>query len=141
MPAPLRLIHRVDPADQIMSAVRPWIEKTLIRPYDVMIAMYLREKIEGEKMTASGIILADNGAGSLREDLYQGKVGLVVKVGSQAFIDETDHKWEGFKPDVGNWVVINVSDTFSFNLPGGWLIRIVDENFVRMIVPVPDSVW
>lgn len=141
MPAPVQLLHRVDPKQQIISAVDPWVEGVQIRPYDVLIAMYLREKIEGDKVTTRGIFLPDNGAGTLREDLYQGKVGLIRKVGSLAFTDEKDHKWDGFQPKVDDWVVINVGDTFSFDLPGGWRIRIVDENYVRMIVQAPDTVW
>lgn len=141
MAQPIRLLHQVDPRQQITEAAEPWVKNIKIRPYDVMLAMYLRDKVVGEKITLSGIHLPDNGVGTLKEDLYQGKVGLVMKVGSLAFTDESDHRWQDFTPSVGDWVVINVGDTFSFDVPGGWRIRIVDENLVRAIIPAPDMVW
>jgi hypothetical protein len=147
MAQPLQLLHDVDPAQEIIGDSAELLASFQIRPYDVLLVMYQRELITGDKRLRSGIFLSDNGVGTLREDAYQGKVGLVMKVGSLAFTDEADHKWEGFAPKVGDWVVINVGDTFGFELPkvlgknSGRKVRIVDENLVRAIVPEPDVVW
>lgn len=141
MAQPIRLLHEVDPKRHFQSNTEPFVQGFRIRPYDVMIVVFNREKLPGDKITTTGIHLADNGQGSLREDRYQGKVGLVAKVGSLAFTEADDHRWEDFKPAVGDWVVFNVGDTFSFDLPGGWLVRIVDENYVRAIIDLPDVVW
>lgn len=141
MPQPIRLLHRVDPKKYTMEQVEPWIKDVRIRPYDVMLAMYLREKIPGDHVTLGGLFMPNGETGSLREDLFQGKVGVVMKVGHLAFTEDSDHRWQDFKPAIGDWVVINVGDTFSWDLPGGWRIRIVDENMVRAIVPVPDMAW
>jgi hypothetical protein len=144
---PLQLRHDVDPKQEIVADSAELLDSFAIRPYDVLLVMYQRELIAGDKRLKSGIFLSDNGVGTLREDSYQGKVGLVMKVGSLAFTDEEDHKWEGFTPQVGDWVVINVGDTFGFELPAalgrtqGRKVRIVDENLVRAIVPEPDVVW
>lgn len=147
MAQPLQLLHDVDPKQEIVRDSSELLDSFQIRPYDVLLVMYQRELISGDKRLRSGIFLSDNGAGTLREDSYQGKVGLVMKVGSLAFTDTTDHKWEGYMPKVGDWVVINVGDTFGFELPAavgkttGRKVRIVDENLVRAIVPEPDVVW
>lgn len=148
MPQPLQLLHRVDPKQQILRQVGPIVEDIQVRPYEVLVVPYLREKLEGDKVTRGGLMIPDNGAGTLKEDLFQGKVCLVLKVGASAFVDEpdpktgkVDNRWKGFRPAVGDWVVISVSDTFSFDVPGGWRVRLVDENLVRAIVPTPDMVW
>lgn len=148
MAQPLQLHHDVDPKQEIVSDCADLLSLFQIRPYDVALVMYQRELITGDKrLRGSGIFLSDNGVGTLREDAYQGKIGLVMKVGSLAFTDEADHKWEGFTPKVGDWVVINIGDTFGFELPAapgkttGRKVRIVDENLVRAIVPEPDVVW
>lgn len=147
MAQPLQLLHDVDPKQEIISDSAELLASFQIRPYDVLLVMYQRELIAGDKRLRSGIYLPDNGAGTMREDTYQGKVGLVLKVGSLAFTDEEAHKWEGFTPKVGDWVVINIGDTFGFELPkhpwlpSGRKVRIVDENYVRAIVPEPDVVW
>jgi len=144
---PLQLHHDVDPKQEIIGDSAGLLAAFQIRPYDVLLVMYQRELIAGDKRLRSGLFLSDNGVGTLREDAYQGKVGLVMKVGSLAFTDEVDHKWEGFTPAVGDWIVINVADTFGFELPAaqgrtqGRKVRIVDENLVRAIVPEPDVVW
>ena len=169
MAQPLQLLHDVDPAQEIVADSAELLASFQIRPYDVLLVMYQRELIAGEKRLKSGLFLADNGAGTMREDSYQGKVGLVMKVGASAFTDEPDtkepdtmapdgtviagkvivgkHTWKGFLPKVGDWVVVNVGDTFGFELPklpwlpSGRKVRIVDENLVRAIVPEPDVVW
>jgi hypothetical protein len=141
VPQPLMLLHRVDPKQQIVDAVGPWVKDIRIRPYDVMVATYLREKVVGDKVTTTGVFLSDGDQGTIREDRFQGKVGLVMQVGSLAFTETSDHRWKDFIPAAGDWVVLNVGDTFAFDLPGGWRVRIVEENLVRAIVPRPDIIW
>lgn len=160
MAQPLQLLHDVDPKQEIVRDSAELLGSFHIRPYDVLLVMYQRELISGDKRLRSGIFLPDNGQGTMREDSYQGKVGLVMKVGASAFTDEPDtvdeetgkvivgkHTWKGFLPKVGDWVVVNVGDTFGFELPklpwlpSGRKVRIVDENLVRAIVPEPDVVW
>ena len=141
MSAPIQLLHSVDPRRVMSASIEPYIRDIQIRPFDVMLASYLRERMPGEKITKTGIIVPDNGVGSLREDLHQGKVGLVMMVGARAFTDSPDNKWEGFKPQVGDWVAVRVSDTFWWDIPGGWRIRIIDENYIQAILPDPDMVF
>ena len=148
MAQPLRLQHEIDPAQEIIAETSGLLSSFKIRPYDVMLVMYQRGLIAGEKRLRSGLFLANNATGTVREDTFQGKVGLVMKVGSLAFTDEDDHKWAGFTPKVGDWVAISVADSqFGFEIspaPGkteGRKIRIVDENFIRMIVQEPDVIW
>ena len=170
MSQPLQLLHEIDPKQEIIDESAALVAPFHIRPYDVMTIVYERDLTRGVKKLRSGIFLSDNGKDTLREDGWQGKVGLVMKVGSLAFSSGNcskcngtgewrterctscngtgeDHRWDGFTPKVGDWVVINIGDTFGFHLPKllhqprGRKVRIVDENLVRAIVPEPDVVW
>lgn len=141
MAQPIQLLHARDPGKEIMADSSAILKDFRIRPTDVLLVMYQREKISGEKRTIGGLFIPDNGAGTLREDTYQGKVGVVMKVGNIAFTADDDHNWGDFVPKVGDWVVVNVGDTFSFDLPNGRRARVVDENLVRAIIPQPDLVW
>jgi len=141
MPAPLRVVHTQDPKEVLYNATAPYLKDWKIKPTALLLAMYERGKNGGEAKTAGGIIVPDVQHGSLKEDKYQGKVGLVMKVGELAFQDDETHAWGEFKPKVGDWVVVNVGDTFSFDIPDDRRCRIVDEQNVRAVVPVPDTVW
>jgi co-chaperonin GroES (HSP10) len=68
----------------------------------VLVAIYVRpEKTKG------GIYRPDE---NLAEDRFQAKVGLVLKVGSLAFVDDTVNKFGGFRVDPGEWAIFNPSD-------------------------------
>ncbi len=68
----------------------------------VLVAGYI-----APERTKGGIIRPDR---SLDEDRFQGKVGLVLKVGSLAFVDDAVNKFGGFRVDPGDWAVFNPSD-------------------------------
>jgi hypothetical protein len=143
MPAPVRLVHNTDPKQEIIDDAAELLSGVKIPPYSVLLVMYERG-VGKEKKTAGGIIVPQaQPTGTLREDTFQGKVGLVMKVGALAFTEDDTHHWDGFKPAEGDWVAISVGDTYSFDLPGPRRCRIVDDANVRMIVPdeVFDAIW
>ena len=86
MAQPLQLQHDVDPKQEIIKDCAEMLASFQIRPYDVLLVMYQRELIAGEKRLRSGIFLPDNGVGTMREDTYlQGKSWrLVMKIGASA---------------------------------------------------------
>lgn len=142
MPQPLRVVHTTDPRQEILDDVRPILKDWHIPPTSVLLVMYERGKTKGgDVMTKGGIIVPEVQHGSLKEDKWQGKVGLVVKVGAVAFTNTDTYDWHDFAPKEGDWVVVNVGDTFSFDLPGDRRARLVDEQNVRLVVPSPDLVW
>jgi co-chaperonin GroES (HSP10) len=68
----------------------------------VLVAGYIRpEKTKG------GIIRTDRAFG---EDRFQGKVGLVLTVGSLAFVDDSVNKFGGFSLKPGDWAIFRPSD-------------------------------
>jgi hypothetical protein len=68
---------------------------------DVLVAKYIRSQI------GAGLIAA---AETQREDVWQGVIGLVLKTGPTAFVDDANNKFHGLKVERGDWVLYRNSD-------------------------------
>ena len=123
---------KVDPAEAIKKAVGD-ISPLELTGVQVLVGTYLRPQ-----KTSGGIVLTDK---FRDEDIYQGKVGLVLKVAPGAFVDGelADTKFNGFKAKVGDWVFYRVADGFSLTL-NGHHCRIIEDVHVRGRLPNPDMV-
>ncbi len=112
---------------------------------EVLIAIYQRPE-----MTAGGIVLPHQ---NLKEDRYQGKVGLVVKIGDACRFERFDvqnNVTYGLPIALHDWVVVRTSDTWSLEInmnpnvsdPSAFtLCRLVYDDQIRMKVPHPGAVW
>jgi len=90
-----------DPRGAILRIVGD-VSGEKVAAQQLMVAVYIRpEKTKG------GIYRTDR---SLQEDRFQGKVGLVLKVGSLAFVDDGVSKFGDFKIEPGEWVIFRPSD-------------------------------
>src|SRR5262245_18401838 len=69
----------------------------------VLVAIY----VGPEKDKKSGLFRTP---GALKEDIYQDTVGLVVKKGPTAFIDDDRNAFKGVVADLGDWVVFRPGD-------------------------------
>lgn len=127
----LEVVHERDPRAEIMEAVGPYLGDIAPLGASVMVVVY-----ERPDRTKGGILLADS---TREEDLYQGKVGLVVKLGNLAFVEDQSHVWGEIKPKVGDWVCYRVGDTFPF-IVGKRTCRFVQDVNVRAILHRPDIV-
>lgn len=74
---------------------------------DVLVAKYIREKV-------SEHIIASHE--TQREDSWQGVVGLVLKVGPRAFVDDEQNKFHGANVERGDWVLYRNSDGWDKNI-------------------------
>ena len=155
MGAPVRVLHKADPAEEIWNDIGWMIEGLTPTGADVLLAMYERVG-QGEATTKGGIIIPDMRGGAATEDKFQGKVGLVVKMGPLAFKDDETHKFGNVVPKVGDWVLINVNEAFSFDVPvysksamrigspdGQRRMRLVQDIYARIIASssVFDAIW
>lgn len=128
--------HEVDPRKELMDKFGPIAEHATVLSGKVLVAIYQRPE-----KTAGGILRPDK---NREEDRWQGKIGLVLKIGPVAFTEDETHKWGGVTPKVGDWVQFRVGDTFGFstqpnvNLPD---MRYIDENLIMAIWDRPDLVW
>lgn len=137
MPAAL-MSHETDPRTDILERVGD-ISQVEVFGSDVLVALYMRpEKTKG------GIILSD----AIRdEDRWQGKCGLIIKMGATAFCDEENKKFRDI--DVGDFVVFRPSDGFPVQLNSATALssrdavpcRIVTDIHIRMRVASPDAIY
>ena len=128
---PMKMKHAVDPKKEILDAVGN-IKDVEIFNNQILCGIYIRPQ-----KTASGIILTEK---YVDEDKYQGKVGLVLKMGPEAFVDETGKWFQGVDIKVGDWVVFKPSDGWSVSI-NGKSCRILDDVAIRGRIQSPDIVW
>ena len=104
MPA-VAMLHEADPREVVLKKVGT-LEGIEVFGNDILVAIYKRPE-----KTKSGIILTQN---TLSEDVHQGKVGLVLKMGPTAYVDEDGSKFRDIKE--GDWVVFRPSDGWRVTL-------------------------
>lgn len=97
----------------------------------VLLAAYVRpEKSKG------GIIRPGE---NVEEDVWQGKVGLVMKHGPDAFMDDTDMSFHGQKAQLNEWVVFKVGDAWQLTI-NDWPCRLVRDSSIRMKTKDPSII-
>jgi co-chaperonin GroES (HSP10) len=155
MGAPVRVLHDTNPAEEILTDLEWMIEGLQPVGADVLLVMYERVG-KGEQKSTGGIIIPVTQGGTATEDKYQGKAGLIVKKGPMAFQEDETHRWGDVVPQVGDWVLIDVRETYSFDVPiydnpnvrlgspsGQRRMRLAQDVHVRIIASpsVFDAVW
>ena len=128
----LRMEHLIDPKVDLQMRTAQYIEDFDPIADEVMCAIYRRPT-----RTKSGLIITDQ---QQEEDIWQGKVGLILKMGPLAFSEDTDHHWGGKIPQVGDWVLWRVGDTFTFLL-GDVHCKSVKDGNIKAILKKPDIVF
>ena len=123
--------HETDPAETIRTEMGD-ISSVEVFNNQVLVAVYIRPQ-----KTKSGIILTSQ---TTDEDRYQSKVGLVVKMGSQAFKDSTGQWFSGLKIKEGDWIVFRPSDGWSITV-NNVLCRMIDDVNIKGRIDQPDRVW
>ena len=125
------MYHERDPRELLVEQVGDISDFELFNN-QVLVALYLRPKI-----TKSGILLTDQ---TVDEDIYQSKVGLVLKKGPTAFQDEEGQWFNNVTINEGDWLVSRASD--------GWTItinsvpcKILNDVNVKGRISDVDQVW
>ncbi len=98
----------------------------------VLLGIYVRPA-----QTKSGLHLPDT---VRKEDVYQGKTGLVLKVGPTAFIDNQDMDFAGQKVEVGDWIVLRPGDGWQVKV-GNRDCRMIQDTSIKLKVPKPDMIY
>lgn len=127
----MKMAHTVDPREELKKAIGNINDVKIFNNW-ILCAVYKRPE-----RTASGLYLTDE---TRKEDEYQGKVGLVLKKGPLAFVDDDKTAFEGQDANVGDWVVFRSSDGWALNV-NGILCRMLQDIQVRLTVPSPDTVF
>jgi co-chaperonin GroES (HSP10) len=127
----MKMEHQEDPRKEIISQIGD-ISEIEVFNNQILVAIYIRPQ-----KTKSGIILTEK---YTDEDKYQGKIGLVLKKGPDAFIDESGKWFKDVKISEGDWVVFRPSDGWALSV-NGQSCRLLDDVTVRGRVKQPDSIW
>jgi co-chaperonin GroES (HSP10) len=127
----LKMQHAVDPREDLWKQIGNLDDIKIYNNW-VLLAVYKRPE-----KTVGGILITDH---TRKEDEYQGKVGLVVKKGPVAFVDDERTSFAGQNVDLGDWVVFRTSDGWALEVHGV-LCRMVQDTQIRLTVPNPDDVF
>lgn len=127
----LALSQATDPKQGILDAVGD-ISQLEVSHNFILIAIY----IEPEK-TKGGILMPHK---TIQESIYQGKVGLVLKHGPLAYVDDESNKFMGQKIAPGDWVVFRNSDGLDLDV-NGVRCKFIEEAHIRAKVPAPGMVY
>src|SRR6516225_9644376 len=104
MPA-VEMLHEEDPKEVILRKVGD-ISGLKVWGNDVLVAIYQRPE-----QTKGGLFITDE---ARDEDKSQGKVGLVIKMGPVAYVDDEGRKYRDI--NVGDWVVGRAGDGWAVTL-------------------------
>jgi co-chaperonin GroES (HSP10) len=99
---------------------------------NVLVATYIRPA-----MTAGGIIRPDS---NVAEDEWQGKVGLVLKMGPMAYRDDEDTQFNGEDVKVGEWAVYLPGDGRNVSV-NGYPCRWIKDSSIKMVVDDPSIIF
>lgn len=98
----------------------------------VLVAIYIRPE-----RTSGNIIRPDS---NVVEDLWQGKVGLVIKHGPDAFQDDEVSHFHGQKVLPGEWCAFRIGDSWQLNI-NDVPCRLIEDSHIKLKVRDPSVVF
>jgi hypothetical protein len=133
--AQVRLVHTTDPREVIVRDVGP-IEDIEVLFQNVLIGKYVRP---AGLVTEGGIELPE---AAVKDDRFQTKVGLVLKVGHTAFKDDpaTGVFFHGFAARPLEWVAYRPSDGLNMQI-GRHECRLVADVHIKLRLKHPDAIY
>lgn len=129
--ANMEMDHVIDPKKDILDRLGDLSGIELFNN-QILCAVYVRPN-----KTKSGIYLSDK---TVDEDRFQGKVGLLVSAGPEAFNDTSGQWFNDVNFNVHDWLVFRPSDGWSITV-NGVLCRIMSDTQVKARISSPDQVW
>jgi hypothetical protein len=120
-----------DPKAAIIKAVGD-LSKVKVAADLVLLGTYIRNE-----KTSGGIIRPLD---TLKEDEYQGKVGLVLKTGPLAYADWEEGDAQGQTAELHTWVVYSIKDAWPVQI-NGTACRFIPYDKIRMQIPDPSMVF
>lgn len=127
-----RLSRADNPALGLKLAIGD-VSKVDVLSNRVLVAIYI-----APEKTKGGLIRATQ---TIKEDVYQGSVGLVLKKGKMAFEDDDASKtyFHGQSVNEGDWVVFRPGDAKRVQI-NGVDCRMVEDIMIDMVVTDPEII-
>lgn len=126
----MRIATSDNPKKGILDAVGD-ISKINLFSGRVLVGIYI-----APEKTKGGIIRVND---TVKEDVWQGVVGLVLKKGNLAFKDDEFNKFHQQDVKVGEWVTFRPGDAKRIQI-NGVECRIVQDTLIDMVIDNPDIV-
>lgn len=123
--------HAEDPKKALLKKLGD-ISRKKFSGQQVVVATYVRPR----EIKKGGLVRTDD---SLAEDIYQGKVGLIVAMGPQAreYLDVSFGEKDA--PQINDWIFYRIHDGFMLNI-NGHECRILEAKAVRGTTDGPDDI-
>lgn len=129
--------HATDPRQALLTKIGA-IPQDFVQFNRVLVAIYQPPIV---KKTAGNVLLPDQlSEEDVNEYLWQGKSGLIVAMGPDAYNDDEITKFNGQRNDVGDWVWFSPMDGFMTEV-NGVPCREMTERYIKGRLPHPDYVW
>lgn len=97
----------------------------------ILVGVYIQHN-----KTAGGVYLPEN---TLKESVWQGVVGLVLKKGPMAFVDDDTISFLGQNVEIGDWIVYRAGDALNITV-NETSCRLVQDRLVKMRINDPAMV-
>lgn len=130
-------VDTAEAAQKIWDILGDILDEVSIFHNQILVAKFSPDKV-------GSLLRVDK---SRDEDRWQGKVGLVLKKGPMAFVDDETNKFHGQNVKLGQWVFYRSSDGFDIDLtPRGWSsdripCRMLEEAHIKGIIRMPDIIY
>lgn len=127
--------RNVDPRDELWKAIGD-ISGVTVMHNQVLVATYIRPD---HKDLGNGhkLFLSDK---TRDEDMWQGKVGLVVSKGPMAFKDDDNVKFHGQNVERGDWIAYRSADGHQLKV-NGVHCRMLTDTTIRMKLSHPEAIY
>jgi hypothetical protein len=135
------VVHTVDPKKALLDAIGNIESEApdLVQFSRILVAIYRRPKIE---KVGNVLMPIQRTEAEQHEDIYQGKVGLIIAMGKLCYQDDENTKFHGVKNNVGDWVWFSPQTGTQCAIGGGLIpCRIFTEAQIFGRLPDPDYVW
>ena len=133
----INVVHKEDPRQAILDKIGA-IPDDVVQFSRILVAVYqppIVEKTDGGVFIASAIQKED-----ILESLWQGKVGLVVAHGPQAYVDDDNVQFHGQKVAPGDWVWFRPSDGMPCDVNEVFCRVFDSERYILGKLPHPDMI-
>ncbi len=134
----------IDPERQAILDKLGDLSHVTVAQNEFLMAIYVRSN-----RSPGGLYLTDK---TVKEDVYQGKVGLVVKIGAACrFVRQDANGREyGIPVKLHDWVVVRPAETYALDINANpdklakedfVPCRLAYDDMVRMVVDRPGVIW
>lgn len=132
--------HFAKTADEIRAKIgNRMLSLVDVKMNQILVAVWERPKTR--TLGNGAVIHLPDSADLVTEQKYQGKTGLVLKLGPRAFESDQNVTYDDAdRVDVGDWVVFRAGEGMRLGLQGCECI-LTTERGIKMRVPYPDMVY